>query len=172
MAAARALGKLLAERGIELVYGGGKVGTMGALADGAIDSGGRVLGVIPERIAHKEIAHLGLDELFVVESMHARKSMMAQLSDGFISLPGGYGTLDETFETLTWTQLGYHRKPLALVGTAFWSHLIAHLDHAVEAGFLRPEHRALVLTARDGAEALDRLTATELPPAPRWIERP
>ena len=170
---AEAVGRAIAARGWGLVYGGAKVGTMGAVADAALRAGGTVYGVIPEKIGQKEIAHDGLDELFVVDGMHARKSMMAHLSDAFVVLPGGYGTLDETFEALTWTQLGYHRKPLALLGIdGFWNHLLAHLDHAVQAGFLRPEHRRLVFAGEEVGSTLDALAAMELPPAPRWIDKP
>lgn len=171
MKTARQVGEAIAARGWDVVYGGGRVGTMGAVANGALEAGGKVYGVIPHRLSGKEVAHDGLTELFIVEGMHARKSMMAQLSDAFLVLPGAYGTLDEMFETLTWTQLGYHRKPLALLGTEFWKHLIAHLDHAVEAGFLRAEHRKLVLESDAVDDVLDKLASTELPPAPRWIDR-
>ncbi|MEO1233358.1 MAG: TIGR00730 family Rossman fold protein [Myxococcota bacterium] len=144
LAAARALGAGLAAKGWGLVYGGAQVGTMGAVADGALEAGGKVYGVIPQRLGSHEVAHHALTELFVVDSMHARKAMMAWLSRAFLILPGGYGTLDELFEALTWRQLGYHRKPIGLVNVAgFYDDLIAHAERAVTQGFLRSEHQEL-----------------------------
>lgn len=171
--AATALGRLLAEQKIELVYGGAKVGLMGKVADAALRAGGRVYGVIPERLRALEVAHAGLTELFVVDSMHARKMMMAQLADAFVALPGGWGTLEETFEILTWLQLRYHTKPLGLLNTAgFYNHLIAHADHAQSEGLLKPEHRALMLVSDQPATLIEAIETYQLPPAPRWIDRP
>lgn len=154
-AAARRLGRGLAERGWGLVYGGAQVGTMGAVADGALEAGGKVYGVIPHRLGSHEIAHHGLTELFMVDSMHARKAMMAWLSRAFLVLPGGYGTLDELFEALTWRQLGYHDKPIGLVNVAgFYDALIDHAGRAIEQGFLREQHRELFFVESSPDEAL------------------
>lgn len=170
---AEATGRAIARRGWGLVYGGAQVGIMGAVADAALAEGGQVYGVIPRRIARKEVAHFGLAELFVVDSMHARKAMMAHLSDAFCVLPGGFGTLDETFEALTWTQLGYHRKPVGLLGPeAFWRHIVAHCDYALSQGFLQEEHRALLHAGTEVEAVMDYL-ATALPPeTQRWIDKP
>ncbi len=164
--AAIATGKLLAGRGIGLVYGGAKVGLMGAIANAALVGGGQVIGVIPEKLQSKEIAHQGLTELFVVDSMHARKTMMAHLADAFIALPGGWGTLEETFEILTWAQLRFHSKPLGLLNVrGFFDGLLAFSDHAVEEGFLMPEHRRLLISAGDPDVLLRSLEAVRLPVA-------
>jgi hypothetical protein len=143
--AARRTGAQLAQAGIELVYGGGHVGMMGALADAALDAGGRVVGVIPRHLMRPEVAHQGLTELRVVDSMHARKQVMAERADAFLVLPGGYGTLDETFEIVTWRQLELHGKPIALVNHGgYFDHLLAFVDHAVREGFVHsPERRLL-----------------------------
>ena len=171
--AAIEVGKLLAAQKIGVVYGGAKVGLMGALANAALVAGGEVLGVIPEKLVSHEIAHPGVTELFVVESMHARKGMMGHLSQAFIALPGGWGTLEETFEVLTWTQLGYHHKPIGVLNVdGFYDHLLAHADRAVTEGFLRSEHRALLIDAGRPDELLERLERAEIPEAPKWIERP
>lgn len=173
LAAATEVGRLLAARGIGVVYGGAKVGLMGAVADAALAGGAQVLGVIPERLRTKEVAHDGLTELFVVDSMHARKAMMGHLSDAFIVLPGGWGTMEEMFEVLTWTQLRYHTKPIGLLNVnGYYAHLLAFADHGVSQGLLRPEHRSL-LVAEDTAPALlDTLEATIIPPEARWITKP
>lgn len=156
---ARLAGRAIAERGYGLVYGGAHVGTMGAAADGALEAGGQVIGVMPSKLMSKELAHQGLSELIEVDSMHARKSMMVHLSDAFLVLPGGFGTLDEMFESLTWHQIGYHRKPLGLWGShGFWKYLLQHLDHSVQEGFLHPQNRALVLTANGLEALLDKLS--------------
>ncbi|MBX2813767.1 MAG: TIGR00730 family Rossman fold protein [Myxococcales bacterium] len=141
---AHALGAAIAGRGWGLVYGGAKTGLMGAVADGALAMGGEVYGVVPERLRTREISHQGLSEVFVVESMHARKSMMAQLADAFCVLPGGWGTMDEFCEIVTWAQLSYHCKPIGLLDIrGYWSLLMNHLSCMVEEGFVRPEHRSL-----------------------------
>lgn len=161
---ARAAGEHLARRGIGVVYGGGKVGLMGAVADAALRAGGQVFGVIPQKLRDIEVGHDGLTELFVVDSMHARKMMMAQLSDAFIALPGGFGTLEELFEATTWLQLSYHRKPVGLLNSGgYYDHLLAFLDHAAAQGFVRPQHRAMMPAAPDIAGLLDVLATIELP---------
>jgi uncharacterized protein (TIGR00730 family) len=170
-AAARALGEALARRGLGLVTGGGRVGLMGVIADASMGAGGEVIGVIPEALAAKEVAHAGLTELRVVGSMHERKAMMAELSDGFVALPGGFGTLEEFFEVLTWAQLGLHPKPCALLNVAgFYAPLLALLDHAVAEGFVKPIHRALVLVEEEPERLLDRIRDYRPPVVQRWIE--
>lgn len=168
--AARDVGRALAERGLGLVYGGSRSGTMGVIADAALDAGGKVFGVIPRALVDKEIAHTGLTELQIVETMHERKARMTELADGFVALPGGYGTLDEFFEVVTWAQLGLHRKPCALLNVGgFFDALIAYLDHAVGSGFVREEHRALILVEADPGRLIDRMRAHRVPPAEKWI---
>ncbi|HSL58378.1 MAG TPA: TIGR00730 family Rossman fold protein [Acidimicrobiales bacterium] len=167
-----ALGRLLVERDIGLVYGGAAVGLMGVLADSVLSGGGEVIGVIPEALVAKEIAHEGLTELRVVASMHERKAVMAELADAFIALPGGYGTFEETFEMITWTQLGLHDKAVGLLDVeGFFSSLAAFLDHAVAEGFVREPHRDLVVSDDDPVRLLDRLAQFEAPAVPKWIER-
>jgi len=169
--AAAALGRELVARGIGLVYGGGSVGLMGVLADAVLGAGGEVIGVIPRALATKEIAHQGLTDLRVVPSMHERKALMTELADGFVALPGGYGTFDELFEAITWAQLGLHEKPIALLDVdAFFAPLLVLLDRATEERFIRPEHRALVISDDDPARVLDRM-ATFPPVASvmKWI---
>jgi uncharacterized protein (TIGR00730 family) len=157
--AARTLGRELAERKIELVYGAGSTGLMGILADSTLEAGGRVTGVIPQSLATRELMHRGLTTTHVVADMHARKATMAQLSDAFIALPGGYGTLEELFEVTAWAQLGFHAKPVGLLNSGgFFDPLIAFLDHTVGQGFLRADHRRLVLVATGAIELLDSLT--------------
>ncbi len=159
-AAARALGKLLAERDIELVYGGASVGIMGELADAVHDHGGHVTGIIPQQLMKKEAAHTGIPDLIVVASMHQRKSQMADLADGFIALPGGIGTLEGFFEIITWGQLGIHAKPCGLLNVAgYFDSLVAFLDDAVREGFLTAEHREMILIDAEPAALLDRLQA-------------
>jgi len=163
--AAQELAAELARRRIELVYGGGNIGLMGVLADAALEHSVRVTGIIPSALAGKELAHQGIDTLRIVDSMHARKAMMAELSDGFIAMPGGIGTFEEFFEILTWRQLGLHAKPCGLLDVAgYYDELIALLDRSVSEGFLKPKHRSAVLVARTSAELLDRMQAWR--PAP------
>jgi len=170
--AARALARAIADRGLTLVYGGGNIGLMGVLADAALAAGGRVIGVTPRRLLEKEVVHRGLTELRVVESMHERKALMAELSDAFIALPGGLGTFEETFEVLTWTQLGFHRKPCGLLNVAgFYDRLVAFLDHAVAERFLKAEHRDMVLIDGEPAALLARLESYRLPEVSKWIDR-
>jgi hypothetical protein len=159
-AAIRELGGELARREITLVYGGAHRGLMGVLADAALAAGGRVIGVIPRALVELEIAHGGLTELHIVDTMHQRKAMMHELADGFVVAPGGLGTLEEAFETLTGLQLGYHRKPIVFLDVdGFWSPLEAFLDHAASAGVLRSKDRAAFRTASSAAAALDLLAA-------------
>jgi uncharacterized protein (TIGR00730 family) len=159
-AMAEALGRVLAERGIRVVYGGGRVGLMGVVADAALAAGGEVVGVIPQHLMDREVGHAGLTELRVTSSMHERKALMAELADGFVALPGGFGTLEELAETLTWSQLGLQAKPFGLLDVeGFYEPLLTFLDHTVAERFVTPEHRALVLSADDPAPLLDRLAA-------------
>lgn len=170
---ARHVGTILAARGLTLVYGGGRVGLMGELADAVLAGGGEVIGVIPRALADLEVAHLGLAELRIVGSMHERKAMMADLADAFIALPGGLGTLEELLEILTWAQLGLHRKPCGLVDVAgYFSGLLDFLEHAVGERFVREEHRARLLTDTDPASLLDRLARFRLtgPELRKWID--
>ena len=154
--AASCLGTAIARRGLELVYGAGHVGLMGVLADAALAAGGRVVGVIPRSLVDRELAHKGLTELHVVETMHARKALMEERSQAFIALPGGYGTLDELFEILTWAQLGIHAKPVGLVNVAdYFEPLLAWIDNAVEDGLLREKHRAMLLVGDEPEEVLE-----------------
>ncbi len=151
---ARAVGQALARRGIAVVYGGGQVGLMGVVAEAALAEGGRVIGIIPERLLEREVAHREVTELYVTRTMHERKARMMELSDAFVALPGGIGTLDELFEIWTWRQLGYHAKPVGLLNVAgYYDRLLSFLDHAVQEGFLTPDCRAL-LRAETSFEAL------------------
>jgi uncharacterized protein (TIGR00730 family) len=174
--AARALGAELAARAIGLVYGGSHLGLMGAVADACRSAGGEVIGVIPGSLVEAEVAHAGLDDLRIVSTMHERKALMADLSDGFVALPGGFGTLEEFCEVLTWSQLGLHSppKPCGLVDVAgFFGPLIALFDSAVDQGFLRPENRRLVLAAADPSSMLDALAVWQAPPPIRkWVDQP
>lgn len=171
-ATARQLGTLLSERNIGLVYGGAHVGLMGAIADAALSAGGEVIGVIPEALVRKEIAHQGLGDLRVVGSMHERKALMAELGDGFIALPGGCGTFEEFFEIVTWAQLGMHSKPTALLNVAgYYDPLLALLDQSIAEKFVKREHRELVLDAADPAQLLDLMAAYVPTYRPKWIER-
>jgi uncharacterized protein (TIGR00730 family) len=170
--AATATGSALARAGIGLVYGGASVGLMGAVADAALAAGGEVTGVMPRPLVDKEIAHPSLSELHVVASMHERKALMAELSSGFVALPGGIGTLEELFEVWTWAQLGYHAKPCAILNVAgFYDHLVGFLDNVVEQRFLRVEHRRMLIEVTDPGELLARLAAFTPPTAPKWIGR-
>ncbi|MBL8459978.1 TIGR00730 family Rossman fold protein [Zoogloea sp.] len=164
-AAAELLGKTLAERGLELVYGGGNVGLMGVVADACLAAGGKVVGVIPRALMEWEVGHEGLSRLEVVDSMHTRKARMAELADGFIALPGGLGTFEELFEILTWAQLGFHNKPTALLNVeAYYQPLIQLMDRGVGEGFMKAENRGLLLV-EDNVVALLRAMAAYHPPA-------
>lgn len=170
--AAEELGALLAGEGIELVTGGGKVGLMGAVADAALRAGGVVHGVIPHALVAKEVAHNGVTRQYVVDTMHQRKQQMVDLSDGFIALPGGMGTLDELCEILSWAQLGLHRKPVGLLNArGYFTGFLAQLAHAQEEGFLKPEHRAMLLVAEAPRELLAAMRAYRPLPVPQWITR-
>jgi uncharacterized protein (TIGR00730 family) len=170
-AAAEAIGREVARRGWGLVYGGGRVGLMGIMADAALEAGAEVDGVIPKHLAAKEVAHLGLTRLHVVESMHERKAKMAALADGFLSLPGGFGTLEEMAETLTWAQLGLHARPCALLDVAgYFEPLVAFIDHAVAEGFVRAEHRRLVLVDDDPARLLDAMDRWLPVAVEKWLD--
>lgn len=168
---ARRLGALLAERQIGLVYGGASVGVMGAVADAVLKGGGEVIGVIPRALVQRELAHDHLTELRVVESMHERKALMAELSDAVIALPGGFGTFEELFETVTWSQLGIHRKALGVLNVAgFYDGLLALVQHSVDEGFVPPEHRGLILEATEPETLLDLVIGYEPPPpVVKWI---
>ena len=171
-AAARAVGALLASRGIELVYGGGRVGLMGVLADAALGGGGRVTGVIPRSLLEKEVGHAGLSELLVVDSMHERKARMAERADAFVALPGGYGTFEELCEVVTWSQLGLHPKACGLLDVeGYYEPLLALFDRAVEEGFVRREHREIVIVERDPEALLDRLARHRPIRSEKWIAR-
>jgi len=173
--AARELGTQLARRDCSVVYGGGHVGMMGALADGALAAGGRVIGVIPEHLMRPEVAHQGLTELLVVDSMHTRKRIMASRSDAFVVLPGGYGTFEELFEMVTWRQLELHAKPVGLVNVeGYFDHLLAFLQHAAGQQFIRPQHRGLLTVEASVPALLERLArqAAAAPEAgPGGLER-
>lgn len=167
----RALGETLVLRGYGLVYGGASVGLMGVLADAVLARGGEVIGIIPGALADKEIAHSGLSELVVVDSMHERKGKMVELSDGFIALPGGMGTLEEMFEVLTWAQLGIHRKPCGLLDVrGYFFPLLNFLDEAVIRGFLRPHHRDMVLVSGDADELLDAFENWQPVETKKWLD--
>jgi uncharacterized protein (TIGR00730 family) len=171
-AATEELARLLAQRGIGVVYGGASVGLMGLLADTALAAGGEAIGVIPAALEAKEIAHPGLTDLHVVGSMHERKALMAELSDGFVALPGGSGTLEELFEVFTWSQLGLHRKACALLNVAgYYDGLQTFLDHAVAERFLRAEHRAMLLCEDTPAAVLEALERFEPPAVDKWLDR-
>lgn len=170
--AAEQLGTLLARRGIELVYGGGCVGLMGIVADATLRAGGHVIGVIPQALVIKEVVHEGLLDLRVVKSMHERKALMADLSDAFIALPGGFGTYEEFCEILTWAQLGLHKKPFGLLNVAgFYDPLLALFDHAVAEEFIRPGHRELVLVDANAETLLQHLETFHPPATSKWIHR-
>ncbi|MCC6790285.1 MAG: TIGR00730 family Rossman fold protein [Thermomicrobiales bacterium] len=170
-AAARHVGEILAGEGIRVVYGGGRVGLMGIVADAAIAAGGEVIGIIPRSLDRREVAHRGVSELVVVESMHERKSLMNEYADGFIALPGGYGTFEELCEILTWSQLGIHRKPVGLLDVAgYYRPLLTFLDHAVTERFLHPDHRGLLLSHTDPVELLALMRTFESPTTQKWLD--
>jgi uncharacterized protein (TIGR00730 family) len=170
--AAQELGRALLARRIGVVYGGARVGLMGAVADTVLAGGGLVTGVIPEGLVAKEIAHDGLTELRVVRSMHERKAMMNDLADAFIALPGGWGTLEEFFEVLTWAQLGLHRKPCGLLNAhGYFDRLLSFIDHSVDERFVRSHHRSMVLVARSADELLRQFDSYVPPVVEKWIDR-
>jgi uncharacterized protein (TIGR00730 family) len=170
--AAAAFGTTLAHQNIRLIYGGGSVGLMGVAADACLAAGGEVVGVIPRMLMEKEVGHAGVTQMHVVETMHERKALMTELSDGFIALPGGYGTLDELFESLTWLQLAYHRKPIGLLNVNhFFDGLIAFLDHARDERFLRDLHRDSLQVDTDLSALIDKLRRAEAPDTSKWLDR-
>jgi uncharacterized protein (TIGR00730 family) len=167
--AAQKLGRVLAERGIALVYGGGDVGLMGEVADAVMADGGEVIGVIPEFMVDHEVAHHGITSLEVVDSMHTRKARMSELADAFVALPGGWGTFEELFEIVTWAQLALHDKPVGLLNVGgFYDELLAFLDHATGEGFIKDEHRGLLLADDDLARLLDRMAAHVPATGTKW----
>ena len=170
--AATALGGELASRRLGLVYGGAQIGIMGAVADAVLAGGGEVIGVIPRVLVDKEVAHPGLTDLRIVETMHQRKALMESLADGVIALPGGFGTLEELFEIVTWAQLGIHTKPVGLLNVAaYWSRLLAFIDHMVAERFLRPEQRDALLVGYTPAEVLTLMRDYQPQPLDKWLDR-
>ena len=168
--AARVLGHELAARGLGLVYGGASIGVMGAVADAVLEKGGEAIGVIPFALATREVAHSGLNELFVVDSMHERKAKMAELSDGFVALPGGWGTIEEIFEMLTWAQLGFHQKPCGLLNiSGYYDHLYTFLEHAIDQRFVQEEYRPMIMMERTAGDLLDRYLQYQAPSVKKWI---
>src|SRR5262245_62049608 len=168
--AATALGQLLVRHGYGLVFGGGHVGLMGGIGDAVLASGGEAIGVIPDSLVARELAHTGLTELQVVPSMHARKARMAELADAFIALPGGYGTFEELFEVITWAQLGIHAKPVGILNVGgFFDPLVALVDRAVEHDFIKAKNRDLIVVQAEPVELIERLIEHHLPPARQWI---
>lgn len=166
------MGRYLAESGRRIVYGGGRTGLMGALAEGALAAGGEIIGIMPKHLVDHEVAHTGLTELRVVASMHERKALLAELSDGFLAMPGGLGTLEELFEIWTWGQLGLHRKPYGVLNVnGYFSPLLQFLDHAVTEQFVRPEYRALLVVDAEPAALIAQMESMEPPPLPRWVQR-
>ena len=168
--AARELGNQLAERGLGLVYGGASVGVMGAVADGVLEKGGQAIGVLPHFFSSKEIAHDGLDDLIIVNSMHERKARMEQLSDGFIALPGGWGTIEEIFEVLTWAQLGHHQKPCGLLNVdSYYDELSGFLENAIRNQFVKEEFRPMMMIEDEPSRLLDRFDSYTAPVVRKWI---
>ena len=169
--AAQDMGRALVQRGLGLVYGGGRVGLMGVVAETVLAGGGEVIGVIPHAFVEREVAHHGVADLRIVRTMHERKALMAELSDGFIALPGGYGTLDEFCEIITWAQLGIHRKPCALLNVlGYFDPFLAQLDRATQDGFVQPSMRALVLSHSQPEPLLDAIDSYQAPALRRWME--
>lgn len=170
--AAHDLAKSLVDRNLRLVYGGASVGIMGMVADAVLQLGGQAVGVIPEALARKEVAHTNLTELHVTQSMHERKTLMAELSDGFIALPGGIGTLEEIFEIWTWAQLGLHRKPCGLLNVkGYFDSLTTFLDHAVAEQFVKKPHRSMLIVEHEPRALLDRFASYEPPTIQKWVEK-
>jgi uncharacterized protein (TIGR00730 family) len=166
------LGEFLAAENVELVYGGGRVGLMGKIADTVLARGGKVIGIIPEDLAIKEVAHQGLTELHIVNSMHERKAMMADFADGFIALPGGFGTFEEFCEIITWAQLGIHQKPCALLNVnGFYDHLIAMFDFSTAENFIRDEHRRLVLIGDEIENLYEQMKNYRPPEIEKWLDK-
>lgn len=171
-AVARELGRALVKDGLGLVYGGGSVGLMTEVADAVLEDDGHVIGVIPQALVDMEVAHLGLPDLRIVQSMHERKALMADLSDGFIAMPGGFGTLEELFEVITWAQLGFHHKPCGILNVdGYYDGLLSFLDHAAEQGFLKQVHRELLLVSDDPIEMVKMLQSAQPPHLTKVLER-
>jgi uncharacterized protein (TIGR00730 family) len=169
-AAARGVGAELVRRGWGLVFGGGSVGLMGVVADTVLEQSGEVIGVIPQALATKELLHPRVPEMRKVRDMHERKSVMAELSDAFVALPGGYGTFEELFEVITWAQLGFHRKNIGLLNVGgYFDPLVELVDHAIRAGFVVPEHRELIVVENEPAALLDKLSTHQMPAVRRWL---
>ena len=170
--AAERFGRLLAERGIGLVYGGGRTGLMGRIADAVLAGGGTVTGIIPQFLMDKEVGHMGVQDLRVVGSMHERKALMAELADGFVALPGGIGTLEEIFEVWTWGQLGQHDKPCGLLNAAgFYDGLAGFLDHVAGEQFMKPKHRGMLIVEESGDAILDAFAAYRPPVVEKWLDK-
>ncbi len=170
MESARMVGKVFAEKGIQLVYGGGRVGLMGGIADSVMENGGQVVGVIPKFLNSKEIGHTGISQLIEVDTMHERKAKMNNLCDAVIALPGGFGTMEELFEMLTWGQLGLHQKPVGLLNVdGFYDHLIQFIKHMVDAGLLKKENQDMLLYANNIHDLLDKMDAYVAPEVPKWL---
>lgn len=170
--AAQELGKLMAERDMTLVYGGGNVGLMGVIADECLNHGGKVIGVIPNFLQDKEVGHDGLTKMIVVKTMHERKQIMADLSDGFVAMPGGFGTMDELCEILTWSQLGLHSNPIGLLNiNGYYDHLKILFDHMVDQRFLHPQNRATVLSHSKPEQLLRMMDQYEPPDVEKWLDR-
>src|SRR6185437_4884870 len=166
------LGRWLAQEKLSLVYGGGRVGLMGSIADAVLEEGGEVIGVIPESLVRREVAHTGLTDLRVVQNMHERKALMAELSDAFVALPGGFGTFDEFCEILTWAQLGLHKKPCGLLNVeGYFDPLLALFDRAVADGFLHHKHRSMLITADDPESLLEEMVKYRAPEVEKWLAR-
>lgn len=169
--AARSLARVMVERGIRLVFGGGSVGIMGSVADEVLRLGGEAVGVIPQALMRKELAHAGLTEMHVTPSMHARKTLMAELSDAFVALPGGIGTFEELFEVWTWGLLGFHDKPCAILNVGgYYDRLVEFLDHASAEEFVRPVHRGMLIVESDPELLLERFSAYQPPAQPKWVK--
>ncbi|MCW5876197.1 MAG: TIGR00730 family Rossman fold protein [Anaerolineales bacterium] len=170
---AREMGRAIADRGLEMIFGGGSTGLMGAAANAALEAGGRVTGVLPHNFNKPELAHNGLTNLELVDGMHARKARMIELADGFIAMPGGFGTLEEVFEALTWAQIGLHAKPVGLLNAyGYYDHLLVFLEHANQEGFTFWEHQRLYMHSSQPDELLDALAAYQLPEGlDRWLQR-
>ena len=170
--AATAMGQALVQGGWGLVYGGGSVGMMGVIADAVLGAGGNVIGVIPEKLAVVELLHTGVRDMRVVPTMHVRKALMAELSERFIALPGGYGTFEELFEVITWAQLGMHAKPIGILNTnGYFDALLEFIDRSIADGFIKPAHRGLFVVSADPEDLLQRLQNHQMPAAPKWISQ-
>lgn len=171
MEGAKQLGISLAEAGITLVYGGARVGLMGAVADTVLAHGGKVIGVIPKSLVDREIAHTGLTDLHIVGSMHERKALMSELADGFIALPGGSGTLEEFFEVFTWAQLGHHQKPCGLLNlNGYYTPLLQFIDHTIGEGFMKEDYRAMILSDSEPKPLLQRFEQYQAPEIVKWVD--